>query len=75
MFIEPASASSIAGLFKLSKQGYFKDAIKNTGKKINRIVCILTGHGLKDPDTTIKNIADPKVIKPELNALLDEIKE
>jgi threonine synthase len=75
IFIEPASASSIAGLVKLSKQGYFTYAKKNTGKEINRVVCILTGHGLKDPDTTIKNIAEPKVIKPNLKVLLDEIKE
>ena len=67
VFAEPASAASVAGLIKLSRQGYFK---KTTA---GRIVCILTGHGLKDPDRAIKNVAEPKVIKPELKPLLKEI--
>lgn len=41
---EPASAASIAGLIK------FKDQVKEGSK----IVCILTGNGLKDPDNAIK---------------------
>ena len=45
VFCEPASAASVAGLIKL------KDIIKPK----SRIVCILTGNGLKDPDCAIKN--------------------
>ena len=45
VFCEPASAASVAGLIKL------KDTIKPNSK----IVCILTGNGLKDPDCAIKN--------------------
>lgn len=41
---EPASAASVAGLIK------FKDKVKAGSK----IVCILTGNGLKDPDNAIK---------------------
>lgn len=41
---EPASAASVAGLIK------FKDRVKEGSK----IVCILTGNGLKDPDNAIK---------------------
>ena len=41
IFVEPASAASVAGLLKLAKSGYFKKS------PITRIVCILTGHGLK----------------------------
>lgn len=41
---EPASAASVAGLIKVKKQ--IKDGSK--------IVCILTGNGLKDPDNAIK---------------------
>ncbi len=41
---EPASAASVAGLIK------FKDQVKDGSK----IVCILTGNGLKDPDNAIK---------------------
>lgn len=67
VFAEPASASSVAGLLKLNKKGFFKD---QTAKKI---VCILTGHGLKDPDRAIKSVKAPKVIKPEMKAILKEI--
>ena len=69
IFVEPASAASIAGLLKLSRKGYFKKHRGNTG----RIVCILTGHGLKDPDRAIKSIKAPKVVKPNLKAILREI--
>ena len=43
---EPASAASVAGLIKAHKMGLVEE-----GKKI---VCILTGNGLKDPDSAIK---------------------
>lgn len=46
-FCEPASAAGVAGLIKLLKQG--KQFTKN-----QKIVCTLTGHGLKDPDTAVK---------------------
>jgi threonine synthase len=45
IFCEPASAASLAGLVKLIPQKYFT--------KRQKIVCTLTGHGLKDPDTAI----------------------
>ena len=44
VFAEPASAASVAGLIKV------KDKVKEGSK----IVCILTGNGLKDPDNAIK---------------------
>jgi threonine synthase len=47
VFAEPASAASVAGLIKLHRQ-HRQDF---SGK---RIVCILTGSGLKDPDTALK---------------------
>ncbi|MBI4308410.1 MAG: threonine synthase, partial [Chloroflexi bacterium] len=43
VFGEPASAASVAGLLKLSRQGL--------DLKGQRIVCVITGSGLKDPDT------------------------
>jgi threonine synthase len=66
VFCEPASAASVAGMLKLSQQGYFKG-------KSGKVVCILTGHGLKDPDRAIKSVATPKSVKPELQAILKEI--
>ncbi len=67
VFVEPASAASVAGLLKLNQNGYFKD------KSPAKLVCILTGHGLKDPDRAIKSVKEPKVIKPEMKAILREI--
>lgn len=65
VFVEPASAASVAGLLKYSKRDYFK--------KNSKIVCILTGHGLKDPDRAIATIKQPKVVGNNLGAVLKEI--
>ncbi|MDD5431760.1 MAG: threonine synthase [Candidatus Omnitrophica bacterium] len=70
VFAEPASASSVAGLIKLVKKGYFRGAKKS---KTTKIVCILTGHGLKDPDRAIKSVSSPKIVKPQLKSILKEI--
>ena len=43
---EPASAASVAGLIKSSKLGKIQEGVD--------IVCVLTGNGLKDPDSAIK---------------------
>ena len=67
VFVEPASAASVAGLIKLSKSGYFKKA------KNPKIVCILTGHGLKDPDRAIKSIKNPTVVPANLKSVLTSI--
>ncbi|MBI5150137.1 MAG: threonine synthase [Candidatus Omnitrophica bacterium] len=67
VFVEPASAASVAGMLKLHQAGYFK---KHRG---TRIVCTLTGHGLKDPDIAIKNVQPPVSLKPDVKAILKEI--
>jgi threonine synthase len=74
VFVEPASAASVAGLLKLAKKGYF-NKFRGTGYGVRgtKIVCILTGHGLKDPDRAIKTIKEPKVVKPNLKSILKEI--
>ncbi|MBU3959075.1 MAG: threonine synthase, partial [Candidatus Omnitrophica bacterium] len=46
IFVEPASAASVAGLLKLAKNGYFIKHKTLNIKQTIRIVCILTGHGL-----------------------------
>jgi threonine synthase len=71
VFAEPASAASIAGLLKLIKRGYFKKV--NRGNKKCSIVCILTGHGLKDPERAIKTIKPLKVIRADLKSIINEI--
>lgn len=67
VFVEPASAASVAGLLKLVKKGYFKN---QSGKKI---VCVLTGHGLKDPDRAIASVKKVKAIKADLPSIMKEI--
>ncbi len=59
IFCEPASAASVAGLIKN----------KNRIKKDSKIVCVLTGNGLKDPDCAIKNndAIFQENIEPSLN--------
>jgi len=61
VFCEPASAASVAGIIKLNKAGYF-----NAGDKI---VCTLTGNGLKDPDTAMQGIATPVTIDATQDAV------
>jgi threonine synthase len=43
VFCEPASAASVAGLLKYGAEG--------------RVVCVLTGHGLKDPQSALSRAA------------------
>jgi threonine synthase len=61
IFVEPASASSIAGLKKLVNNGVIS--------KDERVVCITTGHGLKDPDTAIKQSEKPVEVEAEISAI------
>jgi len=49
VFCEPASASGVAGALMLAERGFFKPT--------DSLVCILTGHGLKDPGTAM-DLAD-----------------
>ena len=72
VFAEPASAASVAGLIKLAGQGYFETAEPFEGDRL-RTVCILTGHGLKDPDSAIKAAQEPITIEAEEDAVLEAI--
>ncbi len=65
VFCEPASAASVAGLIKLTREGFFK------GGEV--VVCTLTGNGLKDPDTAIKVCEEPVTVPPEINAVVREL--
>ena len=72
VFCEPASAAGIAGLKKLSENGYFDNFEPEFGDKL-RVVSILTGHGLKDPDSAISAAEEPKTVDAEEDAILDAI--
>ncbi|MFH0828391.1 MAG: threonine synthase [Candidatus Omnitrophota bacterium] len=73
IFAEPASCASVAGLLKLKKNNYFSRIKKQKGSNTVKIACVLTGHGLKDPDRAIKSVKPFKIIKPILKAILKEI--
>ncbi len=61
VFCEPASAASVAGL------------LKHGVARGSRVVCVLTGHGLKDPDIAIGQIAVPKVVDADPAAVRAEL--
>jgi len=64
VFVEPASAASVAGIIKLAQAGYFKDHGQD------RLVCTVTGHGLKDPKTAMKGLPEPQVLKADKKNIL-----
>lgn len=55
VFCEPASAASVAGVMKLSRQGKLREG--------ETVVCTLTGHGLKDADTAISVSVKPQTVQ------------
>ncbi|WKV10383.1 threonine synthase [Thermoanaerobacterium sp. CMT5567-10] len=62
IFAEPASCAPIAGVIKKYREGLFKEG--------DTVVCILTGNGLKDPDTAIKlGGSSVKTVDADLNSL------
>lgn len=66
VFVEPASAASIAGVIKLVAQGFFPH-------EDGQIVCTVTGHGLKDPDNAIKQSSPISVVPADMGAILKTI--
>jgi threonine synthase len=66
IFIEPASAAAIAGLFKCCNSN---DAARSFQKipEASRIVCTVTGHGLKDPDAIIQQMNGLKPVAPTVS--------
>jgi threonine synthase len=65
VFAEPASAASVAGVIKLQKQGFFSGGEK--------VVCVLTGHGLKDPNTAIAAVDEKPVVVPDDEAAVMDV--
>ncbi len=61
VFCEAASAASVAGL------------IKSGVPEGSTVVCVLTGHGLKDPDLAIGQISVPSVIDLDMRSILAEL--
>ena len=57
VFCEPASAASVAGLLKYGADG------------AERVACVLTGHGLKDPDAALEQAGAVLPCEPQLRAI------
>ena len=65
VFAEMASAASVAGLLQLHGAGELEPG--------QRIVCVLTGHGLKDPEWAISGAAEPVTIPTDREAAAREL--
>ncbi len=63
VFVEPASAASLAGIKKMAEQEKLQQGSK--------VVAVLTGHGLKDPDTALDEISAPDPIEASVDKVLD----
>jgi threonine synthase len=66
IFCEPASAASVAGLIKCVKEGIFEGG--------ETVVCTLTGHGLKDPDTAMLYGVKPVTLPPDEKEIVKYLK-
>jgi len=58
IFCEPASAAGVAGIIR------YRDELPE-----GVVVCTVTGHGLKDPDTAVADIPIPDVVAPTIDAV------
>src|SRR3981189_2487672 len=65
VFVEPASAASTAGLLKSVEDGWVT--------KGSTVVCTVTGNGLKDPDTALKELPPVAAIAVDPNAVAAEL--
>ncbi len=61
IFAEPAAAAGAAGLKKCASRFSRSD----------RIVLLVTGHGLKDPDAALRHLKIPEAVEPRLDAIPD----
>lgn len=67
VFCEPASAASVAGVKK------FAAANAEFARSSVTVVCVLTGHGLKDPERAIALAPRPKPVAPTVDAIRSEL--
>lgn len=63
LFVEPASAASVAGLIKARGAGQVEPGLT--------AVCILTGHGLKDPERAVAESEKPPLVEPTPEAIME----
>ncbi|MDI3417172.1 threonine synthase [Streptomyces luteolus] len=65
VFVEPASAASVAGLLKAAEDGRLD--------KGQRIVCTVTGNGLKDPDWAVAGAPQPVTVPVDAAAAAERL--
>jgi threonine synthase len=65
IFVELASAASLAGLRQMRSQGRLPEGAT--------VVCVLTGHGLKDPDWAIAGAPRPELVPAEVGPILSKL--
>ena len=65
VFVEPASASSVAGLLKGAAAGLVEPG--------EVVVCTVTGHGLKDPNRAIAEVETGDVVDADVDVVLSEL--
>jgi threonine synthase len=65
LFAELASSASVAGLLQLSSEGRLEAGAT--------VVCVLTGHGLKEPDWAISGAGTPPLLPPDPAAIATEL--
>ncbi|HEX7323200.1 MAG TPA: threonine synthase [Mycobacterium sp.] len=65
VFVEPASAASIAGLLKAVVDGFVARG--------STVVCTVTGNGLKDPDTALKDMPDVTAVPVDAAAVVAKL--
>ncbi len=70
IFVEPASAASIAGLFKSLDPSRVEERRFPEIPEGSRIVCTVTGHGLKDPDVAKEQCGSVIPAKAEKGEIL-----
>jgi threonine synthase len=63
IFCEPASAASVAGVRRLAREGRLH--------RSETVVCVLTGHGLKDPDIMTQEEGSLTTVSPDLGSVRD----
>jgi threonine synthase len=64
--IEPASAASVAGVRRMAEEG--------TIDRDERVVCVVTGHLLKDPETVVKQCVPPVEIDADMASLCSALR-
>ncbi len=72
IFVEPASAASIAGLLKCAEARSVANPLRDISEGA-QIVCTVTGHGLKDPDILSDRLKQFEIVAADENAVLRAI--